>query len=126
SDAVTYDVELDEEGSAWVATEAGLDRLRRAPFALLDPSHGLPFDTPHWISPDASGAIWALSLRGARIYQIDGGIIRGEPGRVKFWSPRDTSARDYGPFATARAGGVWTYDQRARAVTRVVADRESP
>ncbi len=127
SDAVALSVYIDEEGSVWITTEAGgLDRLRSSPFASIGPTQGLPFDTPHWIAPDASGAIWAEAFPGFALYRIDGGVIRGQPGQL--------TASSFGPgintgfrgAAAARDSGVWVYDERRKTISRVTPERVTP
>src|SRR5690606_39896639 len=43
SDANVRAVHVDEEGSIWALTDAGLDRLRRADFVTLGRRDGVPF-----------------------------------------------------------------------------------
>ena len=62
SDAVANAVAVDAEGNAWIVTEAGLDRLRRAPFASLGRVQGLPVrlaavDRPRCERSDLVGGI---------------------------------------------------------------------
>jgi signal transduction histidine kinase/streptogramin lyase len=125
SDAVATDVDVDEEGNVWIVTEAGLDRLRRAPFAPLGRTQGLPFDSPQWIAPDASGAIWAVAYPGLVLYRIDGGMVRGEPGQMTAKSMGSQAGTRYLTVAAARAGGVWVLDGQDR-ISRVKSDRFTP
>jgi signal transduction histidine kinase len=110
----------------WVVTEAGLDRLQPAPFTSVGPSRGLPFDSPKWIAPDASGAIWAVAFPGQELYWLDGGIIRGEPGQVT-GKPRGASTTaEFRALNPARDSGVWVYDGRMHRIVRVTTDRVIP
>ena len=126
SNAVAADVTVDEEGNVWVVTETSLDRLRRAPFSLLGPSQGLQFASSRWIAPDVGGAIWTWSLPGPRLYRIDGGIVRGQPGPVTATPVRDTASVRYLPMSTARAGGLWAYDDAIRGISRITPTSETP
>jgi diguanylate cyclase (GGDEF)-like protein len=54
----------DREGSIWVGTNAGLLRLRDAPFTTFTTEHGLPDDYVRATIADASGRLWVGTSRG--------------------------------------------------------------
>lgn len=49
---------LDENGTLWAATEAGLSGLRNGRFRTLTPDGGLPCARVHWVMQDDSKAFW--------------------------------------------------------------------
>jgi diguanylate cyclase (GGDEF)-like protein len=58
----------DREGSLWVGTNAGLLRLRNAPFTTFTTEHGLPDDYVRSVIADARGRVWAGTSRGLGRY----------------------------------------------------------
>ncbi|MDF1505548.1 triple tyrosine motif-containing protein [Roseisolibacter sp. H3M3-2] len=116
SDAVVRAVLADEEGSVWVATEMGLDRLRHAPFAMVSRRNGLPFDAPINVLPDAGGALWTVQYGQSLIHRLDGGIVRGEPGPVAVREIRPGAHGGFWPLGLARGGGLFVYDEDDRVV----------
>lgn len=60
----------DREGSLWIGTNAGLMRLRDAPFTTFTTEHGLPDSYVRSVVQGADGAIWIGTSRGlARMQQ---------------------------------------------------------
>lgn len=103
----THGALVDREGSVWVSTDVGLDRLRPGTFATVEPRHGLPFDAGDDVVEDASGALWAAGPSSPFVYRLDSGIVRDRPGALvatRFEAAGGTVALLLGP---ARGGGVW-------------------
>jgi signal transduction histidine kinase/ligand-binding sensor domain-containing protein len=46
------------DGSLWVATQAGLSRMRAGAVTTLTRKNGLPCDALHWVMPDDAGSLW--------------------------------------------------------------------
>src|SRR5690606_11580253 len=81
SNTNTNDIMVDRAGAIWIATEAGIDRLRRVPFSTLRRRHGLPFDSPYRIAEDRSGTLWVQGGPDRAIYRLTGGTASGRGGR---------------------------------------------
>lgn len=105
TDAVTEEILIDQEGSIWASTDAGLDRFRAAPFSVIDRRNGLPFQSPRTILGASDGSIWAAEAGRRRVFHLDGGIVRGKPGPVSA-TLVSTAAGDV-PVGSARPDGVW-------------------
>ena len=58
----------DREGSVWIGTNAGLLRLRNAPFTTFTTEHGLPDDYVRSVIADAKGRVWVGTSRGLGRY----------------------------------------------------------
>lgn len=125
SDAMAATVLPDAEGNNWILTEAGLDRLRTAPFAPVGAAHGLPIESPHWLAVDASGALWMREYSGSSLYLVDGGAVRGHPGSVTSRELRDPLPSRYSPQLPARSGGLWV-TMRNGWIGRATPDRRVP
>ncbi len=107
SDANVRAVFVDEEGSVWAVTDAGVDRLRRADFVTLARRDGLPFDTPTRLAQDSSGVIWATGAPDHGIYRLGGGLIDGNSDPIGA-VPLDLPTGDsYDLLGAARGGGIW-------------------
>ncbi len=122
SDAMVATILRDEEANTWVLTEAGLDRLRTAPFATVGTAQGLPIESPHWIGADASGALWMRGYTDPAFYRVDGGAVRGRPGLVTTRTLPRPGVRGYVPHQPARAGGLWA-SVPGQWIGRVTPDR---
>ncbi len=69
------DLELDQDGTLWAATEGGLSRIKSGQVATLTSKNGLPCDTVHWAMKDADHSLWLYTACGlVRISQpeLDG------------------------------------------------------
>ncbi len=107
TDVVTEEILVDEEGSVWASTDAGLDRFRAAPFQVIDRKNGLPFESPGMIYGDRDGSIWAAEASTGRVYHLDGGIIRRETGPVVATPVPTASWQPAVPIGAAHDGGIW-------------------
>jgi signal transduction histidine kinase/ligand-binding sensor domain-containing protein len=98
---------LGDADDVWALTDVGVDRFRRPAFTTLDRQDGVPFDAPHQIVEDASGAIWITSVDDPHLQRLDGGAVRGLSGPMTTWpAPVPNSFR--GELLTrVRGGGVW-------------------
>lgn len=122
SDAMVATILRDDEENTWILTEAGLDRLRAAPFATVGTAQGLPIESPHWIGADASGALWIRGYTDGTLYRVDGGAVRGRPGPVTTRTVPRPRERGYVPHQPAREGGLWASVPR-QWLGRVTPDR---
>jgi diguanylate cyclase (GGDEF)-like protein len=69
----TFDIQFEDDGHAWLATDAGLLRMRGDRFQVLGRAQGMPSDTLFRLLIDQSGAFWLSSNRG--LARIDRGAI---------------------------------------------------
>lgn len=106
---------VDVEGSTWVTSDAGLDRLRPAAFTTLGPEGGLPIDSPLLGVGDEKGGIWVMDF-ARRVVHLDGGLVRPGSGPLR---TREWDAASDIPFAAADGGGVWTFRLHSDRITRV-------
>jgi len=83
TDAVTRSLQLDDDGSVWITTDGGLDRLRVAPFVTLGTADGLSYATPGLLFADHGGAIWMKDFGHPALFLVDGGVVRREAGPVR-------------------------------------------
>lgn len=60
----TFDIQFEADGSAWLATDAGLVRMRDGQFQSLGRAQGLPSDTLFRVLIETDGEIWLTSNRG--------------------------------------------------------------
>ena len=108
SNTNTNDIMVDRAGAIWIATEAGIDRLRRVPFSTLRRRHGLPFDSPYRIAEDRSGTLWVQGGPDRAIYRLTGGTASGRGGRIsadRLGLPSGDSR--YELLGAAHDGGIW-------------------
>src|SRR5690606_4819801 len=64
----TFDIQLSDDRNGWLATDAGLLRMRDGRFLAIGRRQGMPSDTLFRLLIDRSGAFWVTSNRGlARI-----------------------------------------------------------
>lgn len=98
---------VDAEGTAWISTDAGLDRLRPSALLTVNERRGLPFSSGHAFVEDKAGALWGRGLNEQKIYRMDGGPIRNSPGPIS--ATRYEVAHDsaFQLLSAAREGGVW-------------------
>lgn len=63
---------FDHDGSLWIATEQGLNRLKDRHITTLTSKNGLPCDTIHWIREDDAQSFWLYTACGlVRIAKSD-------------------------------------------------------
>lgn len=129
SSAVLKDVLTDNEGSIWISTEAGLDRLRTVPFITLGKQDGVPFDAALSIEADATGGLWIDTWDSGRLFHATGGLAEGRDGPVQ-WNTTSALGRvgNYQLIGRSRSGGVWAMGRRGndRTVLRRVLPRGGP
>ena len=107
TDVLVYNVSVDAEGVAYLATPSGLDRFRPTPFITLGPNDGVPIESPTRIVRDESGAFW-ISGSDAPI-PVALRVGKTKDGRDTVYAtraslPLDDSYRLLGP---ARGGGIF-------------------
>lgn len=107
-----WDVLVDDEGSAWLATEAGLDRLRAAPFVTVGPADGLPVETLLHVFGDAGGGVWVMDYTARTSYLLDGGPVRRTGGAV---TSTAIPGRDI-PVTASSRGGLWRHELHSDVV----------
>jgi diguanylate cyclase (GGDEF)-like protein len=89
----------DREGSIWVGTNAGLLRLRDAPFTTYTTEHGLPDDYVRSVIADGEDRLWIGTSRGLGLR---------ENGRFRAITRADGLPGDsILSLATTAAGGIW-------------------
>ncbi len=118
SDASVEELLLDTEDNLWVTTDAGLDRFRPAPFATVDRRDGLPFDSPLLVYGDADGSLWAMANGDSKVYQLDGGLIRGRPGKVTAQVVPLINGETGIPLAPSHGGGMWFIGRNSDKILR--------
>src|SRR5687767_520871 len=52
------DFRLDQDGTLWIATEAGISRFKNGRLATLTSKNGLPCDGAHWLREDDQRSFW--------------------------------------------------------------------
>lgn len=72
-----YDVDQDDEGYIWVASQAGLSRFNGVDFKNFTTKDGLPRNEVVSLSNDGNGKIW-LNVSGTLTYIQDGKIFQIE------------------------------------------------
>jgi signal transduction histidine kinase/ligand-binding sensor domain-containing protein len=65
------------DGALWIATEAGLTRLKDSRLATLTSRDGLPCDDVHWVMEDGAGSFWLYTACG---------LARVEHGELEAWA----------------------------------------
>jgi signal transduction histidine kinase/ligand-binding sensor domain-containing protein len=58
------DLEFDEEGALWIATQGGLSRMKSGRVATLTSMNGLPCDEVHWAREDNDHSFWLYTACG--------------------------------------------------------------
>ena len=51
-------LQVEQDGALWAATEGGLSRLKDGRVATLNSKNGLPCDSVHWVLEDDADAFW--------------------------------------------------------------------
>jgi ligand-binding sensor domain-containing protein/signal transduction histidine kinase len=64
SEGHVRDLQLDREGTLWVAAEGGLSRFKNGRFATLNSQNGLPCDAVHWVMEDDDHSFWLYMACG--------------------------------------------------------------
>lgn len=89
----------DYEGSLWIGTNAGLMRLRNAPFTTFTTEHGLPDDYVRSVIADPEGQVWVGTSRG---------LGRHRGGRFEALTREDGLPGDsILSLANGRDGSLW-------------------
>ena len=57
-------LQLDRDGTLWVATEGGLSRVKNGRIATLTSKNGLPCDAIHWVMEDDEHSFWLYMACG--------------------------------------------------------------
>lgn len=117
SSEVARDLLLDDEGSLWVTTDGGLDRLRAAPFSTIGTRNGLPAASPASIQLDGDGDLWLMSGAGTGILQkINRAQLLSRRNAVTARVGKTSIDRFYAPFARLPGKGVILVDNAAHFV----------
>ena len=58
------DIQPDQDGALWIATESGLSRLKNGRIATLTTENGLPCDAVHWLREDEARSFWLYTPCG--------------------------------------------------------------
>lgn len=76
-----------QDGTVWIATEGGLNRLNNGHITTLTAANGLPCDTIHWLAEDDARSLWLYTACG---------LVRLERSELEAWSTavdRDSNAK---------------------------------
>lgn len=107
TDAVCRMLHVDREGSIWVTTDGGLDRLRPASFIALGPRDGIPFETPGLMWLDVGGGIWTRDYGSQSLFLADSGLVRNRVGPVRLHELRPPQRERYLILGVGRREGLW-------------------
>jgi len=100
----TFDIQFEADGLAWLATDAGLVRMRDGKFQSIGRAHGLPSDTLFRVLIEPSGEFWLTSNRG--LARVERGAIEAVlDGRADTLRPLLLTAES-GLSATQCNGGT--------------------
>lgn len=111
-------LELDEDGTLWVATQTGLNRIKDGRITTLTSRNGLPCDTVFWSEKDDDGFSWLYTACGlVRIKPAELNAWIVDPNRrieITVWDAADgvrlrsVAATAFGPRVTkAKDGKLW-------------------
>lgn len=115
SDAVTRGVFVDVDGTVWISTDGGLDRLRRTMFRRIGPRDGLTLESPTLLHADGAGSIWLKDFGYPSLFRLDVGTALDEtPARVT--EVRAPSGRRYMPVGESHGDGVWAFAGNSQLV----------
>ena len=99
-------LQLDGEGSLWISTDAGLDRLRTARFTTISRRNGLPTVAPASLQFDGDGSLWIMSSAVPTLYRVDVERLLARRPAVLDTIGRPPQAAFYAPIATMPGHGV--------------------
>jgi ligand-binding sensor domain-containing protein len=85
----TNKLQIDPDGTLWIATENGLSRLKNGHFSTLTIRNGLPCGTIHWFLEDDDRALWIYTTCG---------LVRVVRSELDSWA----AAVDESPDATPK------------------------
>ncbi len=114
SNAIVRALLVDRDGTIWLTTDAGLDRLRRTPFVTLGARDGLTTNYLGAVISDAGGGVWIDEYSTRRTYLVDSGPVRQRDGPLAIsQAVRPRADGDiHVTVAPARGGGAYQYDYR--------------
>jgi ligand-binding sensor domain-containing protein/signal transduction histidine kinase len=72
-----WDLQFDQRGALWVATDGGLSRIDEGRIITATPSNGLPCAGVQWVVEDNAGALWA---------RLECGLVRIARLELDAWS----------------------------------------
>src|SRR5271165_5807295 len=112
------DLQLDQDGTLWAATHAGVSRVKDGRVATLTTRNGLPCDIIHWTIEDDDRSFWLYTECGlVRILRTELDAWIADPERkiqTTVWNAgdgvrlRSTAASEYGPrVAKSPDGKLW-------------------
>ncbi|HEU0253007.1 MAG TPA: two-component regulator propeller domain-containing protein, partial [Pyrinomonadaceae bacterium] len=58
------EIQLEQDGTLWIATEAGVSRLKNGRIATLTTENGLPCEAIHWLREDDARSFWLYTSCG--------------------------------------------------------------
>lgn len=73
-------LQFDQDGVLWVATDGGLSRLKDGHVATLTSKNGLPCDAVHWVMEDDTQAVWL---------HTDCGLLRTTRTELDTWTANE-------------------------------------
>jgi signal transduction histidine kinase/ligand-binding sensor domain-containing protein len=116
SDAVTRGLFVDVDGTIWISTDGGLDRLRRTLFMGIGRRDGLGMETPSLLHADGTGALWLKDFGYPSIFRV---ALRSSPrglGPPQVTEVRPPAGARLLPMGARRGDGVWAIVGRSRLV----------
>ena len=81
------DIQFEQDGALWFATESGLSRLKNGRMATLTTANGLPCEAVHWLREDETRSFWLYTPCG---------LVRIARSELDAWSnamDRDINAK---------------------------------
>jgi signal transduction histidine kinase/ligand-binding sensor domain-containing protein len=117
-DGPVQNLQVDHDGALWVATRAGLSRVKDGRIATLKSSGGLRCDTINWSIEDDDRSLWLYTACGLlRITRSEIQAWIADPNRrveTTVWDAgdgvriRSSAASEYGPrIAKSTDGKLW-------------------
>ena len=108
SNDATRDLLVDVDGSIWMTTESGLDRLRTTAFTTVGRIDGVPFESPLTIAGDAAGGLWVGARGLGDVFHARGGVVDATNEPIR-WTQQHfaNAANGHAVAGSGRAGGAW-------------------
>jgi two-component sensor histidine kinase/ligand-binding sensor domain-containing protein len=66
----------DREGSIWIGTEYGLDRLSKATVQNIGQREGIPFESITGCAEDSAGGVWIATAESGLFHMKDGRLVQ--------------------------------------------------
>jgi signal transduction histidine kinase len=102
--SATFYAAVTPDGTVYVSTDAGLERLRIAAFVTLGERDGLPAEFPPAFTIDHDGQLWSARIDGT-VFRFRGGALTQsvQPMTSTVYHVPESSW----PLTPSRGGGIW-------------------